>query len=74
MTNNEDAKDDDVVVAARPGVKVYSNSAGMIVLRNFADANRDDDEMIYVLIHPDDVDAVAEAMKQWRDTVQSKTT
>jgi hypothetical protein len=73
MTNEEDEKDDGIVVVPRPGVKVYANSAGMIVVRNFGDANREDDELIYVLVHPDDVDAVAEAMKEWRDTVQSKT-
>jgi hypothetical protein len=74
MTNEKDETDGEVVVAAKPGVKVYANSAGMIVVRNFSDVNRDDeDDLIYVLVHPDDVDVVAEAMKKWRETVQGKT-
>lgn len=51
--------EDTVVVQPRPGVKVYGNPRGLIVIRNFG--SEDDDEL-FALVHPEDAEAVSRAL------------
>jgi hypothetical protein len=56
---NTEPGEDTIVVHPRPGVKVYDNPHGMIVIRNFGDPYDDDS---FTIVHPDDAQSVANAL------------
>jgi hypothetical protein len=59
------------VIPARAGVKVHDTQYGMIAVRNFSDPNRtEDDESLFVLIHPNDAEKVAKWILEVADAIR----
>jgi hypothetical protein len=67
-------EDDFIVITPKPGVKVYPNQNDMIVLKNFGDAYRDEDDMNYVVIHPDDAELVAKSLLEMARDIKGQST
>jgi hypothetical protein len=64
-------EEDLILIHPKPGVKVYPNRDGMIVIRNFSEEHSEehDDDVncehlgcSYIRVHPDDSELVAKAI------------
>lgn len=69
VEDSHEPGEDTVVVAPRPGVKVYENPHEMIVIRNSGDPYDDD---TFTLIHPDDAERVAQALIEAASDIRSR--
>jgi hypothetical protein len=54
--------EDFIVIHPKLGVEVYPNQKGQIVIKNIGDPNRDDDDLCYALIEPEDAEMIAKAI------------
>lgn len=63
-------------ISPRPGVRVYENSSGMIVIANFSEEHFEGDNECehtgcsYVRIHPDDAPAVTHWIEQTAKAIE----
>lgn len=72
MENREAESETPFEIPAKPGVKVYGNPYGMVIVKNFDDANRseENEDLLYVMIHPNDAEKVAKWIVEMANVIK----